>query len=106
MTSLIHPSSTVSKSVQIGENVKVGPFCNIDGNIIIGDGTELKSHVSILSLKLIAIKTFPTADLPSADFEPTLPVTATEISDSNLFFTPIDISFAISALTTPYFSIH
>ena len=47
MTSLIHPSSTVSKSVQIGENVKVGPFCNIDGNIIIGDGTELKSHVSI-----------------------------------------------------------
>ena len=49
--------------------------------------------------------TFPIADLPSPDFEPTLPVTATEISDSNLFFTPIDISFAISGLTTPYFSI-
>ena len=47
MTSLIHPSSTVSKSVQIGENVKIGPFCNLDGNIIIGDGTELKSHISI-----------------------------------------------------------
>ena len=38
MTSLIHPSSTVSKSVQIGENVKIGPFCNLEGNIIIGDG--------------------------------------------------------------------
>ena len=47
MTSLIHPSSTVSNSVKIGENVKIGPFCNIDGNISIGDGTELKSHVSI-----------------------------------------------------------
>ena len=47
MTSLIHPSSTVGNSVQLGENVKVGPFCNIDGNIIIGDYTELKSHVSI-----------------------------------------------------------
>ena len=47
MTSQIHPSSTVSNSVQIGENVKVGPFCNVDGNIFIGDGTELKSHVSI-----------------------------------------------------------
>ncbi len=47
MTSLIHPSSTVGNSVQIGENVKVGPYCNIEGNISIGDGTELKSHVSI-----------------------------------------------------------
>ena len=47
MTSLIHPSSSVSKSVQLGENVKIGPYCNIDGNITIGDGTELKSHISI-----------------------------------------------------------
>ena len=47
MTSLIHPSSTVCNSVKIGENVKIGPYCNIDGNISIGDYTELKSHVSI-----------------------------------------------------------
>ena len=37
MTSLIHPSSTVCNSVKIGENVKIGPYCNIDGNISIGD---------------------------------------------------------------------
>ncbi len=47
MTSLIHPSSSVSKLVQIGNNVKIGPFCNLDGKITIGDGSELKSHVSI-----------------------------------------------------------
>ena len=47
MTSQIHPSSRVSKSVLIGDNVKIGPFCNIDGQISIGDGTEIKSHVSI-----------------------------------------------------------
>ena len=47
MTSLIHPTSTVSKSVKLGENVNVGPYCNIDGNISIGDNTDLKSHVSI-----------------------------------------------------------
>ena len=47
MTSLIHPSSSIGKSVQIGNNVKIGPFCNIEGDILIGDGTELKSHVSI-----------------------------------------------------------
>ena len=47
MTSLIHPSSSIGKSVQLGNNVRIGPFCNIDGDILIGDGTELKSHVSI-----------------------------------------------------------
>ncbi len=47
MTSLIHKSSTVGKSVKLGDNVKIGPFCNIDGNISIGEGTELKSHISI-----------------------------------------------------------
>ena len=47
MTSLIHPNSSVSSSVKLGDNVKIGPFCNLDGNISIGDGTELKSHVSI-----------------------------------------------------------
>ena len=47
MTSLIHPSSSVSKLVNLGENVKIGPFCSLDGKINIGDGTELKSHVSI-----------------------------------------------------------
>jgi len=47
MTSLVHPNSTVGKSVKLGKNVKIGPFCNIDGNISIGDDTELKSHVSI-----------------------------------------------------------
>ena len=52
MTSLIHPSSSISKSVKLGEDVKVGPFCNIDGNIIIGDGTELKSHVGALSIEI------------------------------------------------------
>tara|TARA_B100000989_G_scaffold95482_1_gene69438 strand:- start:766 stop:1524 length:759 start_codon:yes stop_codon:yes gene_type:complete len=47
MTSLIHPSSSVSKSVELGENVYIGPYCNIDGNISIGDGTKLISHISI-----------------------------------------------------------
>ena len=47
MTSLIHPSSSISNSVKLGENVNIGPYCNLDGNITIGNNTELKSHVSI-----------------------------------------------------------
>jgi UDP-N-acetylglucosamine acyltransferase len=45
--SQIHPSSFISKEVQLGDNVKIGPFCHLNGNIKIDDNTELKSHVSI-----------------------------------------------------------
>ena len=47
MTSQIHPSSYISKNVNIGKDVYVGPFCNIDGDITISDGCILKSHISI-----------------------------------------------------------
>ena len=47
MMSQIHPNSFISKEVQIGSNVKIGPFCYINGTIKIDDNTELKSHVSI-----------------------------------------------------------
>ena len=43
----IHPNSIISKEVQLGNNVKIGPFCYLNGNIKIDDNTELKSHVSI-----------------------------------------------------------
>tara|TARA_B100000902_G_C27288875_1_gene906005 strand:+ start:1208 stop:1960 length:753 start_codon:yes stop_codon:yes gene_type:complete len=45
--SQIHPNSFISKEVKIGNNVKIGPFCYINGTIKIDDNTELKSHVSI-----------------------------------------------------------
>tara|TARA_E500000178_G_scaffold284503_1_gene285705 strand:- start:642 stop:1394 length:753 start_codon:yes stop_codon:yes gene_type:complete len=45
--SQIHQNSFVSKKVQLGKNVKIGPFCYLDGNIQIGDNTVLKSHVVI-----------------------------------------------------------
>ena len=47
MMSQVHPNSFISKEVQLGNNVKIGPFCNINGNIKIDNDTELKSHVSI-----------------------------------------------------------
>ena len=37
----IHPEAT------IGENCKIGPFCFIDKNVIIGDNNELKNNVTI-----------------------------------------------------------
>ena len=47
MMSQIHKSSHISDRVILGNNVKIGPFCNLNGNIKVGDNTEFKSHISI-----------------------------------------------------------
>ena len=66
---------------------------------------KLNSQTSTLFIKLMEIKTCPIGDKPSPDFEPTLPVIEIDISDPNKSFAALDISFAISGLTTPYSSI-
>ena len=47
MMSQIHPNSFISDDVRLGNNVTIGPFCYLNGNIKIDDNTVLKSHVSI-----------------------------------------------------------
>ena len=47
MMSQVHPSSFISKDVELGSNVIIGPFCYLNGNIKINNNTELKSHVTI-----------------------------------------------------------
>ena len=47
MMSQVHPNSFISKEVELGSNVIIGPFCYLNGNIKIDDNTELKSHVTI-----------------------------------------------------------
>ena len=50
MTSQVHPSSYISDKVKLANNVKVGPYCYINGNISI-ENTELKSHV-VLAIQI------------------------------------------------------
>ena len=47
MMSQVHPNSFISKDVELGSNVIIGPFCYLNGNIKIDNNTELKSHVTI-----------------------------------------------------------
>ena len=56
MMSQVHPNSFISKEVQLGNNVKIGPFCNINGNIKIDnqsiyDSTiySLRRNISLVS---------------------------------------------------------
>lgn len=43
----IHPTAVIGPNVKLAANVRVGAYCVIDGDVSIGEGTELKSHVVI-----------------------------------------------------------
>jgi len=43
----IHPTAIISKEAQIADDAIIGPFCVINGNVKIGKGTQLLSHVTV-----------------------------------------------------------
>lgn len=47
LPNLIHPSSFVSNEAQLASAVYVYPMCNIDRNVVIGNGTLLNNSVTI-----------------------------------------------------------
>lgn len=42
---IIHPTAIVDPQAQLGDNIKIGPYCTIGPNVVLGDGNELVSHV-------------------------------------------------------------
>lgn len=44
---VIHPTAVIEASVKLGKNVKVGPFCYVGHNVVLGDDCILESHVAI-----------------------------------------------------------
>jgi UDP-N-acetylglucosamine acyltransferase len=62
---LIHPTAIIEPSVELGKNVKVGPYCVITGNVTLGDNVELKSHIVIANKTSIGDGTviFPFASI-------------------------------------------
>lgn len=43
MSVQIHSTAIVAPEAQLGEDVKIGPYCIVDGKTEIGDGTELRA---------------------------------------------------------------
>lgn len=48
MTSTIHPTSVVEAGAVLQDGVTIGPFCHIGPNAVIGAGTRLISHASVI----------------------------------------------------------
>ena len=43
----IHSTAIVEDGATLGAGVEIGPFCHVGASVVIGEGTRLRSHVSI-----------------------------------------------------------
>lgn len=61
----IHPLAVVEVGAQLGVGVRVGPFCHVSADAVVGDRVELVSHVSIMNATTLGegTKVFPQATL-------------------------------------------
>jgi len=62
---VIHRLSVVEPGAELGEGVRIGPFCHVGPDVTLGEGVELISHVSILGATTVGAGTrvFPQAAL-------------------------------------------
>lgn len=63
MGTLIHPSSVVDPAAQLGEGVRIGPFCVIGPEVTLADRVEVKSHAVVTGWTSVGAETviFPHA---------------------------------------------
>lgn len=64
----IHPAAVVEPGATLGAGVRVGPFCHVSADAVIGDRVELVSHVSVMGATTLGegCKVFPMATLGAA----------------------------------------
>lgn len=65
---MIHQTAIIHPNAEIGNNVKIGPYCVIGENVKLGDNCELLSHVCVDGYTQIGenTKIFPFASIGSA----------------------------------------
>ncbi|MEO1329591.1 MAG: acyl-ACP--UDP-N-acetylglucosamine O-acyltransferase [Pseudomonadota bacterium] len=65
---LIHPTAIVDPGAQIGEDVRIGPYCVVGADVRLGDRVTLKSHVAVDGVTEIGAETvvYPFASIGSA----------------------------------------
>ena len=61
----IHPTAIIEDGAQIGTGCRIGPYCKVDSNVVLGDDCELISHVVVAGLTTIGAGTriFPFASI-------------------------------------------
>lgn len=61
----IHPTAIVEDGAELGEGVKIGPYCIVGPEVKLGDGVELISHVVVAGVTTVGANTriFPFASI-------------------------------------------
>jgi UDP-N-acetylglucosamine acyltransferase len=61
----IHPMAVVESGAKLGAGVRVGPFCHVSADAVLGDNVELISHIAVIGATTIGegTKVFPQAVL-------------------------------------------
>ncbi len=45
MSNVIHSTAIVNSKAELGENISIGPYAVVDGDVVIGSGTQIGPHV-------------------------------------------------------------
>jgi UDP-N-acetylglucosamine acyltransferase len=61
----IHRTAIVEDGARISDGVKIGPYCHVTGEVTLGEGVELMSHVAVAGHTSIGARTriFPFASI-------------------------------------------
>jgi UDP-N-acetylglucosamine acyltransferase len=64
-STFIHQLAVVEPGAELGAGVRIGPFCHVGPEVVLGDGVELLSHVSVVGATTVGAGTrvFPQAAL-------------------------------------------
>ncbi|MDZ5696412.1 MULTISPECIES: acyl-ACP--UDP-N-acetylglucosamine O-acyltransferase [Phyllobacteriaceae] len=62
---LIHPTAIVEEGAELGSGVRIGPFCHVGADAVLGDNVELIGHVTIMGATTLGAdcQVFPNAVL-------------------------------------------
>ena len=61
----VHPTAIIEDGAKVGSDVRIGPYCVVGSEVVLGDGVELLSHVVVAGRTTIGARTriFPFASI-------------------------------------------
>jgi UDP-N-acetylglucosamine acyltransferase len=97
----IHPLAVVSPHAELGNNVRIGPFCVVEAGVVLGDGCHLVGRVTVKSGTVLGrdnlvMEGTVLGGMPQHVHMPEHPGT-TEIGDGNVFRENATVHRALAA---------
>ena len=73
LATMVHPNAVVDPRAELGSGVRIGPFCTVGTDVVLGDNVELVSHVVVAGRTRIGegtvVQPFASIGLPPQDLK-------------------------------------